>query len=243
MIRRMRGMTGIAVFTSVVVGVAGATGASAGQRHLGRCALPRHTTVLLRTGAVIVSSVPRTDIVDAVPVTNPTYYTCLRRTGERRQLFAASSDPSPDAGYQSDLAAIRVAGSYVAYVSEFTQDNPDGPTTGSATFHVVDVAHHDHQTLTLPDPNYGLIGLDEVAVSADGYLAWAQVNLQQGMTTETVEADTGGGPMTLATAPIPNTLTRLAFHKLAFRGETLTWLEHGRRQSARLTPYALAPGS
>jgi hypothetical protein len=193
------------------------------------------------TPEVVVSFVYRTEEVDGESVTNPIYFTCLRRTGERHELFAASSDPAPDAGYQSDLAAVRAAGDYVLYVSEFTQNRPDGPTTGSAEFHVIDVAQHDRQTLAVPDPNYGLIGLGEAAISVDGYMAWARVNSQDSVTTETVEADTGGGPITLATAPIPNTLTRLAFHKLAFRGETLTWLYDGRRQSAQLKPYTLAP--
>ena len=148
----------------------------------------------------------------------------------------ASSDPSPDAGYQSDIAALRVAGHYVLYVSEFTQNNPFGPATASAAFHVVDAARHDRQTIALPDPNEGLIGLGEVAVSVDGYMGWAQVNSADSGTTETVEADTGVGPMTLATASIPDTLTHLAFHKLTFRGETLTWLYNGRPQSAQVKP-------
>jgi hypothetical protein len=236
MIRGMRGRTGIAVLTALVV-VAGAMGASARQLRLGRCSLRPHARVVVRTPEVVVSSVSHTEVVDAVPVTNPTYFTCLRGTGERHQLFAAASDPSPDAGYQSYLAAIRAAGHYVLYVSAFTQDNPDGPTTNSARFHVIDVARHDRQTLAVPDPDIGLIGLGEVAVSVDGYIAWAQVNPQDSVTTETVEADTGSGPITLATTPIPNTLTQLAFHKLTFRGETLTWLYDGRRQSAQLKPH------
>jgi hypothetical protein len=238
MIRGVRGRTGIAALTTLMV-VAGAMGASAKQLRFGRCALTPRARVVARTPEVVLSYVPHTEVVDAVNVTNPTYYTCLRRTGERHQLFAASSDPSPDAGYQSYLAAIRAAGDYVLYVSAFTQDNPDGPTTGSAIFHVIDVADHDRQTLTLPDPNYGLIGLGEVAISVDGYMAWAQVNPQASVTTEAVEADTGGGAITIASAPIADTLTRLAFHKLAFRGETLTWLDDGRRQSEQLKPYTL----
>ena len=197
------------------------------------CALPPHARVVARTPQVVVSSVPHTTTVDAVGVTNPTYFTCLTRTGERHKLFAASSDPSPDAGYQSYLGAIRIAGHYVAYVSAFTQDNPAGPTTSSATYHVIDVADHDRQTLSLADPNIGLIGVGPMAVSADGYLAWAQVNSTTSGTTETVEADTGSGPVTIATAPIPATLTPLAFSKLAFADETLTWTYAGRRQSAR----------
>jgi hypothetical protein len=51
-----------------------------------------------------------------------------------------------------------------------------------------------------------------------------------------VEADTGSGPITLATAAIPNTLTQLAFRALAFHGETLTWLSDGQPQSAQLKP-------
>ena len=223
------------VLMALVV-VAGAMGASARQLRLGRCTPKPHARVVVRTPEVVVSSVSHTEVVGAVPVTNPTYSTCLRKTGERHHLFAASSDPSPDAGYKSYLAAIRAAGHYVLYVSAFTQDNPDGSTTNSARFHVIDVAHHDRQTLAVPDPNIGLIGLGQVAVSLDGYMAWAQVKAQDSVTTETVEADTGSGPITLATAPIPNTLTRLAFRKLAFRGETLTWLYDGRRLSAQLTP-------
>jgi hypothetical protein len=239
-IRGMWGRSGIVVLAALVV-VAGAGGASARQLRLGRCALKPHASVVVRTPEVVVSSVPRTKQVDGESVTNPIYFTCLRKTGERHKVFAASSDPSPDAGYQSDLAVVRAAGDYVLYVSAFTQDNPDGPTTGSAEFHVIDVAQHDRQTLVLPDPNYGLTGLGEVAISVDGYLAWAQVNLQDSVAIETVEADTGGGPTTLATAPIPETLTPLAFHELAFSGETLTWLYGGQRQSAQLTPTPLAP--
>jgi hypothetical protein len=235
-------LAGPVVLTALVL-VAVAMRAGARELRLGRCALKSHARVVVRTGDVVVSSVPRTKVVDAVPVTNPTYSTCLRRTGERHELFAASSNPSPDAGYQSYLAAIRAAGRYVLYVSAFTQNNPGGPTTDSASFHVIDVARHDRQTLTVPDPNIGLIGLGEVAVSIDGSMAWAQVNPQGSVTTETVEADTGSGPITIATAEIPNTLTQLAFHDLAFRGETLTWLYDGRRQSAPLEPYTLAPGS
>lgn len=236
----MRSRIGIAVLTALVV-LAGARGANARQVRLGRCAVKPHARVVVRTPEVVVSSLPHTEVVDGVPVTNPTYFTCLVRTGERHKLFAASSDPSPDAGYQSYVGAIRAAGHYVLYVSVFIQDNPDGPTTDSAGFHVVDVADHDRQTLAVPDPNIGLIGLGEVAVSVDGYMAWTQVNPENSGTTETVEADTGGGPITLATAPIPDTLTQLAFHKLAFHGETLTWLYDGRRQSAQLKPYTLAP--
>jgi hypothetical protein len=180
--------------------------------------------------------VPHTKVVDAVPVTNPTYSTCLSRTGERNKLFVASSDPSPDAGYQSYLAALRAAGHYVLYVSAFVQNNPGGPATESAGFHVVDVAHHDRRTISLPDPNIGLIGLGEVAVSVDGYMAWAQVNPNQTGTTETVEADVGSGPITLATAAVPNTLTQLAFQKLAFDGETLSWLNDGQPENAQLQP-------
>ena len=231
----MRGRTGIAVITVLVV-IAGAMRASARQLQLGRCALTPHARVVVRTPEVVVSSVPRTKVVDSVPVTSPTYFTCLRRTGERHQLFAASSDPSPDAGYQRYVAALRAAGQYVLYVSASIQDNPDGPTTDSARFHVIDVAHHDRQTLAVPDPNIGLIGLGEVAMSIDGYMAWVQVNPDGSGTTETVEADTGSGPTTVATAPIPDSLTRLAFHKLAFRGGTLTWLYDGRRESAHLKP-------
>lgn len=219
-----------------LVVLAGATGASARQLRFGRCVLMAHARVVVRTPKLVVSSVPRTEVVDAVAVTNPTYFTCLRRTGERHKLFAASSDPSPDAGYQSAVAALRVAGHYALYVSAFVQNNPQGPTTQSAEFHVVDVSHDDRQTIELPDPNVGLIGLGEVAVSVDGYMAWAQVNPGDSGTTETVEADTGSGPVTLATAAIPNTLTQLAFHKLAFQGETLTWLRDGQRQSARVEP-------
>ena len=229
----MRGRIGVAVLAAVVV-LAWAIGASGKQLRLGRCALRSGARVVVRTREVVVSSAPHTEVVDAEPVTNPTYYTCLRRTGERHKLFVASSDPSPDAGYQSDVAALRAAGHYVLYVSEFVQSNPDGPATGSAAFHVVDVARHDRQTIALPDPNEGLIGLGEVSVSVDGYMGWAQV--ENGGTIETVEADTGTGPITLATAAIPDTLTHLAFHELAFRGETLTWLFHGRRQSAKLKP-------
>jgi hypothetical protein len=192
--------------------------------------------MVVRTPEVVVSSVLHTKVVDAVSVTNPTYSTCLSRTGERKKLFVASSDPSPDAGNQSYVAAFRAAGHYLLYVSAFVQNNPDGPTTESAEFHVVDVAHHDRPTIALPDPNIGLIGLGEVAVSVDGYMAWAQVNPKEGGTTETVEADIGGGPITLATAVIPNTLAQLAFQMLAFKGETLTWLYDGQRQSDQLKP-------
>jgi hypothetical protein len=62
------------------------------------------------------------------------------------------------------------------------------------------------------------------------------VNSAGSGTTETVDADTGSGAITLATAPIPNTFTRLAFHKLAFHGETLTWLYDGQLQSAQVKP-------
>jgi hypothetical protein len=230
----MWGRAGIVVLALVVV--VGAGGASASQLPRGRCALKPHARLVVLTPDVVVNSVSRTEQVGGESVSNPIYFTCLRTTGERHKLFAASSDPSPDAGYESDLAVVRAAGDYVLYVSAFTQDNPDGPTTGSAEFHVIDVAQHDGQTLVLPDPNYGLIGLGEVAISADGYMAWAQVNVQDSVTTETVEADTGGGPTTLATAPIPDSLTSLAFHQLAFRGETLTWLYDGQRGSAQLTP-------
>jgi hypothetical protein len=71
-------------------------------------------------------------------------------------------------------------------------------------------------------------------VSVGGYMAWAQVNPHESGTTETVEADIGSGPVALATAAIPGTLTQLAFHKLAFHGETLTWLYDGQSQSAQL---------
>jgi hypothetical protein len=240
MIRGTWGRTGIAVLAALVM-VTGAGGASARQLPLGRCVLKPRASVVVRTPEVVVSSVPRTEHVDGVSVTNPVYFTCLRKTGERHEIFAASSDPSPDAGNENDLAVVRAAGDYVLYVSEFTQDHPDGPTTGSAEFRVIDVAQHDRQTLAFPDPNYGLTGLGEVAISVDGYLAWAQVNLQDSVTTETVEADIGGGPTTLATAPIPDTLTPLAFHELAFSGETLSWLYRGQRQSAQLKPYPLAP--
>jgi hypothetical protein len=236
----MWGRSGIVVLAALVV-AGGAGGASARQLRLGRCALKPRASLVVRTPEVVVSSMHRTEEVDGESVTNPIYFTCLRKNGERHELFAASSDPSPDAGYESGLAVVRAAGYYVLYVSEFTQDNPDGPTTGSAEFHIIDVAQHDRQTLALPDPNYGLTGLGEVAISVDGYMAWAQLNLQDGVTTETVEADTGGGPTTLATAPIPDTLTRLAFHKLAFSGETLTWLYGGRPQSAQLKPQPSAP--
>jgi hypothetical protein len=226
----MRGRIGVAVLAALVV-LAGPIDASAKQRRFGRCRLRPDASLVARTPRVVVSSVPETEVVDAEPVTNPAYFTCLRRTGERHRLFTASSDPSPDAGYQSDLAALRAAGHYVLYVSEFTQNNPDGPATDSASFHVVDVARHNRQTIALPDPNAGLTGLGEVAVSVDGYIGWAQV--ENGETIETVEADTGSGPITLATAPTPGPV---AFHKLAFRGETLTWLYHGRPQSAKLEP-------
>jgi hypothetical protein len=192
--------------------------------------------MVVRTPEVVVSSVLHTEVVDAVPVTNPTYSTCLSRTGERNKLFVGSSDPSPDAGYQSYVAALRAAGHYVLYVSAFVQNNPEGPATESAGFHVVDVAHRDRRTIALPDPNIGLIGLGEVAVSVDGYMAWAQVNPKESGTTQTVEADIGSGPITLATATIPDTLTQLAFHKLGFHGGTLTWLYDGLRQSAQLKP-------
>jgi hypothetical protein len=231
----MRGRTGIAVLT-VLVMFGGAIRANARQVRLVHCALKPHARVIVRTPEVVVSSVPHTEVIDAVSVTNPIYFTCLRRTGERHKLFAASSDPSPDAGYQSYAAAFRAAGHYVLYVSAFVQDSPDGTTTDNANFHVVDVAHHDRQTLAIPDPSFDLIGVGEVAVSVDGYMAWVQVNGAGSGTTETVEADTGGGPITLATALIPGTLTQLAFHKLAFHGETLTWLNDGRRQGMQLKP-------
>jgi hypothetical protein len=236
MIRLMRGRIGTAVLTALLV-LAGAIGASARQPRPGRCALVPHARLVVRTPEVVVSSVLHTEVVAEVPVTNPTYSTCLSRTGERHKLFVASSDPSPDAGYQSYVAAFRAAGHYVLYVSAFVQDHPEPPATETAGFHVVDVAHHDRRTITLPDPNAGLIGLgEEVALSVDGYMAWAQVNSTESGTTETVEADTGSGPITLATAAIPNTLTQLAFHGLAFHSETLTWLYDGRRQSAQLKP-------
>jgi hypothetical protein len=235
MIRVMRGGIAIAVLTALLL-LAGAIGASARQLRLGRCAILPHARVVVRTPELVVSSVLHTKIVDAVPVTNPTYSTCLSRTGERTKLFVASSDPSPDAGYQSYVAAFRAAGHYVLYVSAFIQNNPQGPTTESAAFHVVDVAHHDRRTIALPDPNIGLIGLGELAVSVDGDMAWVQVNPKEGGTTETVEADIGNGPVTLATAAIPNTLTQLAFHKLTFHGDTLTWLNDGEPQSAQLKP-------
>jgi hypothetical protein len=232
--------TGIIALTALVV-VAGAGGASARQLRPGPCALKPHARLVVRTPVVVVSSVPRTKRVEGESVTNPVYFTCLRKTGESHQIFAASSAPSPDAGYQSELAVVRAAGDYVLYISAFTQDNPDGPTTGSAEFHIIDVAQHNLQTLTLPDPDYGETGLGEVAISVDGYLAWAQVDLQGTAPTETVEADTGGGPTTLATAPIPDTFTPLPFHQLAFAGETLTWLYDGQGQSAQLTPGPAAP--
>lgn len=235
-IRAPWGRTGIVVLAALMV-VTGAGGASARQLRVGRCALKPQASAVVRTPEVVVSSVPRTEAVDGESVSNPIYFTCLRKTGARHTFFAASSDPSPDAGYQSDLAVVRAAGDYVLYISSFTRDSPDGPTTGSAEFHVIDVARHDRQTLALSDPNYGLIGLGEVAISVDGFMAWAQVNLQDSVTTETVEADTGAGPTTLATASIPDTLRSLAFHKLAFSGETLTWLYGGQGQSAQLKPY------
>jgi hypothetical protein len=236
MIRVMRSRIGAAVLTALLV-LAGPTGASARQLRLGRCALRPHARVVVRTAEVVVSSVLHTEVVAEVPVTNPTYSTCLSRTGERHKLFVASSDPSPDAGYQSYVAAFRAAGHYLLYVSAFIQNNPQGPAKESAGFHVVDVAHHDRRTITLPDPNSGLIPLgEEVALSVNGYMAWAQVNSTESGITETVEADTGGGPITLATAAIPNTLTQLAFHKLAFHGETLTWLYDGQPQSTQLMP-------
>jgi hypothetical protein len=236
MIRVMRRRIVTAVLTALLV-LAGATGASARQLRPGRCALMPHARVVVRTPETVVSSVLQTKVVAAEPVTNPTYSTCLSRTGERHKLFVASSDPSPDAGYQSYVAAIRAAGHYVLYISAFVQDHPEPPATESAGFHVVDVAHHDRRTIALPDPNAGLIPLgEEVALSLDGYLAWAQVNSTASGTTETVEADTGSGPITLATAAIPNTLTQLAFRKLAFHGETLTWLYDGQPQSAQLKP-------
>jgi hypothetical protein len=233
MIRVMRGRIGTAVLTALLV-LAGAIGASARQLRLGRCALMPHARVVVRTPEVVVSSLLRTELVDAVPATNPTYSTCLSGTGERKKLFVASSDPSPDAGYQSYVAAFRAAGDYVLYVSAFIQNNPEGEATESARFNVVDVGDHDRRTIALPDPNIGLIGLGEVAVSVDGYIAWAQVNPTESGTTETVEADIGSGPETLATAAIPDTLTQLAFQRLAFQGETVTWLYDGRRQSAQL---------
>ncbi len=223
------------MFAAVLV-LAGAIGASATQLRLGRCALMPHARVVVRTPEVVVSSALHTEVVDAVRVTSPSYSTCLSATGERKELFAASSDPSPDAGYQSYVAAFRAAGHYVLYVSAFIQNNPEGPATESAEFHVVDVADHDRRLIALPDPNIGLIGLGEVAVSVDGYMAWAQVNPKESGTTETVEADIGSGPRTLATAAIPDTLTQLAFHKLAFHGETLTWLYDDRPRSAQLKP-------
>jgi hypothetical protein len=234
MIRVMRGRIGTAVLTALLV-LGGAIGASAKQLRLGRCAPMPHARVVVRTPEVVVSSVLHTEVVGAVPVTNPTYSTCLSRTGERHRLFAASSDPSPDAGYRSYVAAFRAAGHYLLYVSAFVQDHPEPPATESAGFHVVDVAHHDRRTIALPDPNSGLIPLgEEVALSVDGYIAWAQVNSTESGTTETVEADAGNGPITLTTAAIPDTLTQLAFQKLAFHGETLTWLYDGQPQSAQL---------
>lgn len=231
----MRGRIGVGVLAALLV-LAVAIGASARELRFGRCALGHGARVSVRTPQVVVSSVPKTKVVDAEPVTNPAYFTCLRRTGERHKLFVASSDPSPDAGYQSDVAALRAAGHYVLYVSEFIQNNPEGPATESAAFHVVDVAHHDRRTIGLPDPNAGVTGLGDVAVSVDGYMGWAQVNSTGSGTTETVEADTGSAPITLAAASIPDTLTDLVFHKLAFHGETLTWLYNGQRQSAQLKP-------
>jgi hypothetical protein len=231
----MRRSIGTALLTALLV-LAGAIGAGARQLRFGRCALPPRARVVVRTPEVVVSSVPHTEHTDAIPVTNPIYHTCLRRSGKWQKLFVASSEPSPDAGYQSYVAAFRAAGHYVLYVSAFTQNSPEGPATESARFHVVDVAHHDRRTIALPDPNAGLTPLGVVALSVDGYLAWAQVNPKESGTTETVEADTGSGPITLATAAIPQTLGQLAFHRLAFHGKTLTWLYNGQPQSAQLKP-------
>jgi hypothetical protein len=236
MIRVMRRRIVTALLTALAV-LAGAIGASARQPRLGRCALVPHARVVVRTPEMVVSSVLHREVVAAEPVTNPTYSTCLSRTGERHKLFVASSDPSPDAGYQSYVAAFRAAGHYLLYISAFVQDHPEPPATETAAFHVVDVAHHDRRTIALPDPNAGLIPLgEEVALSVAGYVAWAQVNSTEGGITETVEADTGSGPITLASAAIPNTLTEFAFHTLAFHGETLTWTYDGQPQSAQLKP-------
>lgn len=187
---------------------------------------------------MVVTSVPQTETADAEPVTNPVHFTCLRRTGERHKLFVALSDPSPDAGYQRDIAALRVAGHYVPYVSEFIQNNPEGSASDRGSFQLVDVARHDRRTIALPDPSLSVIGAGEVAVSVDGCMASTGVNPTGSVLTETVEADSGGGPIIIATAAIPAMLTRLAFHMLAFHGDTLTWLYHGRRQSAQLKPLA-----
>jgi hypothetical protein len=240
MISGVRGRIGIAGLIALVM-LAGSLNASASRSGRGRCAVTGHARVVARTPQLLVSSVPHRQVVDAVPVTNATYFTCLLRTGEQNEMFAASSDPSPDAGYQSYLGAIRAAGHFVLYVSAFVQDNPGAPTTQTAMLHVVDAAEDDRQTLAVRDPNIGLIPLGDVALSVAGYMAWAQLSTSFGATTETVEADTGSGPITLASAPLPATLTPLAFHKLSFHGETLTWLSDGRRQSAPLSPYALAP--
>jgi hypothetical protein len=224
------------VLTALVVLGGAASGAAARPLHFGRCALLRHAKVVAATPQVVVTRRPLTKVVGAEPVTNPIYDTCLRRSGKWRRLFVGASEPSPDAGSRSYVAAVRAAGHYVLYISAFTQNNPEGPVTETARFHVVDVAHRDRQTIGLPDPDIELIGVGEVAVSEAGYMAWAQVNGLEAATTETVEADTGGGPITLATAATPDTLTQLPFHKLAFQGATLTWLENGHPQSAQLTP-------
>jgi hypothetical protein len=224
------------LLTALVVLGGAATGAAARRLHLGRCALMRHAKVVAATPEVVVARMPHTKVFDGESVTNPIYYTCLRRSGRWQKLFVGASEPSPDAGYRSYVAAVRAAGHYVLYISAFTQNNPEGPVTETAQFHVVDVAHRDRHTIELPDPDIELIGVGEVAVSEAGYMAWAQVNGLEAATTETVEADTGGGPITLATAATPDTLTQLPFHKLAFQGATLTWLENGQSQSAQLTP-------
>jgi hypothetical protein len=210
---------------------AGARAMRTKHPDLGKCALKRSFKLFTETPEVVVSWASRTSVVGDVSVSNIVYSTCLRRTGERHQLYADSSDPSPDAGYVNQVAALRAAGDYVLFVSSFTQDNPDG-STGDAGFHLVDVADHNHTVIAIPDPNYGLIGLDDIAVSTDGFIGWAQVNVETAGVTETVEGDTGSGPVAVASAPIPDTLTFLPFHNLAFRGETLTWTES---QSAQLT--------
>jgi hypothetical protein len=211
---------------------AGARAMRTKHPDLGKCALKRSFKLFTETPEVVVSWASRTSVVGDVSVSNTVYSTCLRRTGERHQLYADSSDPSPDAGYVNQVAALRAAGDYVLFVSSFTQDNPDGSTTGSAEFHLIDVADHNHTVVAIPDPNYGLIGFEEIAVSTNGFIGWAQINVGSTAVTETVEADTGSGPVAVATAPIPDTLTFLPFHNLAFHGETLTWTES---QSARLT--------
>jgi hypothetical protein len=240
MIVVMEGKTGIVVFAALMVFI-GSTRATARQLHRERCAPRPPARQVVRTPQVVVNSVPQTEVIGAVRMTNLQYFTCLRATGERRRLFFARSGPSSHGEYRAYLAAIRAAGRFVLYVSAFVQHHPDGRTTESAYLNEVDVQHLNRVTFSFPDPDIGLIGLGDIALSVDGYIAWAQVNRQQTATTETIEASTGGPPTIVATAPIPNTLTRLAFHKLAFDGETLTWLYDGRRQSAQLTPSAFPP--